>query len=240
MADASDWNSGVLPHQPLGELAPGLWSATGTIPGMPLRRNMVVAKLPDGRLWLHSVVALGDADMAKLEALGDVAFLVAPGPGHRIDIARFHARYPKAKVLAPGAARAKIEEKCPVDASCEEGLAAVSGVRALPIPGMPNELAYEIDAGDGSGGKYLILNDLLGSGKPPPGLGGWLFGLLGTPGGALGIARIVSLLQVKDKAATRAWIAEQGRRADLRALTISHGAPVTSDVGPALAAAAAL
>jgi hypothetical protein len=226
---ADDWASGVLPHTPLTQLAPDLWQTTGSIKGMPLPRNMVVARLPDGRLLLHSVVAMNDEEMAKLDALGEVAFLVVPGPGHRIDISRYHARYPNAKVLAPAASRAKIEEVCPVDATCEDALRDVVGVHA--IPGLPLELAYEVQAG---AGRALILNDVLGRFQPQPGLTGWIFGQLGTPGGKLGLARIVRFRQVKDRAAVHDWVEGLSRRDDLTTVTLSHGEPVTSSVSAEL------
>ena len=204
-----------------------VWSVEGTISGMPLKRHMVVARLPDGRLLLHSVVAMNDAEMAMLDGLGDVAFIVAPGPGHRIDVARYHARYPKAQVLAPAASRAKITEKCPVDSTCEDALAAVPGVRALPIPGLPVELAYEIETG---AGKVIVLNDVLGHGAAAPGLGGWVFGLLGTPEGKLGLPRIVRFVQVKDRAGVRTFVGGLAQRDDVVAVTLSHGSAVTGEV----------
>lgn len=232
MPAPDDWNSGVLPHTPLAEVLPGVWTVTGTNPSMPLKRNMTVGRLADGRLFLHSVVALDDAGMAKLESLGDIALLVVPSAGHRMDIARYKKRYPNAKVLAPAAARAKVEELCPVDATCEDGLAGVVTVHS--IPGLPNELAYELDV---PGGRALVVNDVLGHGAPGPGFGGWVMGLLGPPGGRLGTPRIVRTLQVKDRASVGGWIAGLAKRSDVRALTMSHGDPITGDVAAALGGA---
>src|SRR5687768_14893240 len=96
----------VHPHGPLREVAPGLWEVTGDVPGLPLKRNMTVVRLSDpgssdGRLLLHSVIAMDDARMAELEALGKPSVLVVPNGAHRIDIARYHARYPDAKIVCP-------------------------------------------------------------------------------------------------------------------------------------------
>lgn len=234
---ADDWASGVLPHGPLTELAPGLWSATGSIKGMPLKRNMIVARLPDGRLVVHSAVALDDENMKKLESLGDVAFILVPGPGHRLDVKRYQERYRGAKVVAPAAARAKVEQVCPVAASCEEALSGLPGFRWQAIPGLPVELAYELDVGEGTA---LIVNDVLGHGPPEPGFGGWLFAQLGTPGGKLALPRIVRFFQVKDRPAVCAWLAAQGERDDLRVLTTSHGAAITGDVAGQIRQAATI
>ena len=64
------WSEHVLPHGELTSLAEGLWQVTGSLKNQPLPRNMVVWRMPDGGLLLHSVVALDDAGMHALEALG--------------------------------------------------------------------------------------------------------------------------------------------------------------------------
>lgn len=232
---AEDWASGVLPHGPLTELAPNLWLVTGSNKSLPLPRNMVVARLPDGRLWLHSVVALGEPDMARLEALGEIAVLVVPNGGHRIDIRRYHDRYPRAKVVTPASQRAKVEEVCPVDATCEDLLPTLPGVRAQAVPGLPAELAYEIDT---PGGTAVVVNDVLGHGVPGSGFAGWVMSLLGTPGARLGTPRIVRLAQVKDRRAVGAWVEGLSTRPDLCLLTVSHGPAVTERVGEQLREAA--
>jgi hypothetical protein len=186
-------------------------------------------------LLLHSVVALREEEMKKLDALGEVALIVAPGPGHRLDLTRYRARYPKAKLLAPAASRKKIEEVCPVDDTCESALAGLVEIHA--IPGMRTELVYEVAV---DGGRALIVNDLLGNGVAPAGLAGWIFSKLGTKGGELGIPRIVRFIQVKDQRAARGFIAQQSARDDLAAVTVSHGLHVTDGVGSRLKAASVL
>jgi hypothetical protein len=90
----------ILPHGPIEELAPGLWSVTGDLP-IPLKRNMVVYRLKDGTLLLHSVIAMEEEGMKKLEALGKPSVLIVPHGGHRMDAKFYKERYPAARVLAP-------------------------------------------------------------------------------------------------------------------------------------------
>src|SRR5689334_9806765 len=102
----------VTAHGPLVRLASNLWYVQGTM-RMPLgsiKRNMVVVRLDSGELLLHSAVALDNSGLRALESLGQPAYLVVPHGGHRQDARFYLRRYPHLKVLAPAAARAKVEE----------------------------------------------------------------------------------------------------------------------------------
>jgi hypothetical protein len=85
----------------LQKIADGLWYVPGEVrmPGgviFPCR--MTIVKLSDGRLWLHSPVSLTDEDAKAINALGEVAFLVAPNCFHHLFMKAAMARFPTAKV----------------------------------------------------------------------------------------------------------------------------------------------
>lgn len=63
--------------------------------------RMVVVRLPDGGLWLHSPVPVDDALAEVLEALGPVRVLVAPNLLHHAYLAAACARWPDAEVWGP-------------------------------------------------------------------------------------------------------------------------------------------
>ncbi|MEZ4234909.1 MAG: hypothetical protein R3F59_01835 [Myxococcota bacterium] len=216
------WN--VLPHGALEPVVPGVWVVRGSLPDMPLPRYMVACQRGD-ELLLHSPICLDEPGMAALEALGRPTTLIVPNGGHRLDAPAFRERYPEAKLLAPAAARAKVEEKVPVDATCEEAVEAL-GLRWHAPPGfVPGyELVYEVP---GEGGVTLVVNDVLANvtGKAP-GLSGFVLGLLGVPGGGFGRPRIVSLRFGRDRGAFKPWLEAQAAREDLVAITTSHGPPV--------------
>lgn len=65
--------------------------------------RMTVLRLPDGALWLHSVVAIDDALAAALAELGEVKHLVAPNAFHHLFAADAQERYPDATLYAPRA-----------------------------------------------------------------------------------------------------------------------------------------
>ncbi|HZH03491.1 MAG TPA: hypothetical protein VEY30_06880 [Myxococcaceae bacterium] len=69
----------VLKHDPIEKLAENLWRVKGALPGMSLKRNMVVARLSSGGLVIHNGIALDEASMRELEAWGTL-FGSAPGP----------------------------------------------------------------------------------------------------------------------------------------------------------------
>ena len=226
----------ILPHDDVRELAPDVWEVTGALP-FPLKRNMTVARLADGTLLLHSVIAMSEAGMAQLDALGKPSIMIVPHGGHRLDAPFYKARYPELRVVCPAAARAKIEEVIKVDATSEEALPAL-GVRLHVIDGFKHgELAYELDT---AGGKLLIVSDVLANADSPPGVGGWfVVKVLGGVKGRLGVPRIMRMSALKDKKAARASLEKLAALTGVNVLTISHGKALTERCDEALKEAAA-
>lgn len=118
MSEETEW--AVHPHGDLEPLAENLWRVEGTLPNMDLERCMVVARTTAGELVLHSAVAMDDAHMAELEALGTPKYLVVPNGWHRMDAPRYKARYPDMVVICPTKARAMVEQKLPVDGTYDD------------------------------------------------------------------------------------------------------------------------
>ena len=73
---------------------------------LPFPTRMIVVRLPDGGLWLHSPTEPDEALTAALRAIGPVRFLIAPNTLHYWWIADWKALFPAASVhCAPGLAR---------------------------------------------------------------------------------------------------------------------------------------
>ena len=93
----------------LEPIAPGLWHDQFDlyIPvRVHFRGRMVVARLGDGRLWVHSPIPIDDALAEQLADLGEVGHLVAPNAFHHLHFAAAAARYPQARRwVTPGLAR---------------------------------------------------------------------------------------------------------------------------------------
>ena len=162
-----DWTVG--PHGPLERLEEGLVTVTGEI-AMPLGRfprRMTAVTLSEGRLAVWSPIPLREEGMAALEALGRIAFLIVPGPHHRLDIAAWHARYPDAAVLCPRGARGAVREVAP---TCDvEDVMGAHDVRFSTVPGTRSqEGALEIRR---AGHFTLVLNDVIANVRHPRGIG---------------------------------------------------------------------
>jgi len=77
--------------------------------GTEFDARMTVVRLPDGNLILHSPCEIDDRMRRALRALGNVAYLVAPGNFHYLHIPSAQAAFPEAETfICPG-----IERKWP-------------------------------------------------------------------------------------------------------------------------------
>jgi hypothetical protein len=209
----------IHPHGELSEIAENLWQLRGSLP-FPLPRNMTVHRLPGGELLLHSVVALNDDGLKKLEALGKPAWMLVPHPMHTMDAPFYKQRYPDIRVIAPDDAKPKLRT-VGVDFSPEAGLAEI-GLRHHVVPGMKyTEVVLEVPV---DGGRALLFTDLIGQGKAK----NLLLRLLGPPGGS-GVARIVRFRQLSDKRAVRSFLEKTAETPDIRVVTTAHTPPITSE-----------
>jgi hypothetical protein len=211
----------VLPHGPLRELDEGLLTVVGQIP-MPLGyfpRRMTVVRLADGGTALFSPIPLAEADMTRIEALGDPSYLIVPNGGHRLDARPYKKRYPRAKIVAASGAKTLVSEAVKVD-TVKPALG--DGVRLVTVPGTgQSELALEVRR---PGGTTLVVNDIIAHVTRPQGVGAWVMArLFGFGPGRPQLPKPVRIKLVDDPAALarqcRAWAALPG----LRRIVPSHG-----------------
>lgn len=219
----TEWT--VLPHEPWVKHEDNLWTLNGTLPGGGLERRMTVVRLADGRLIIHSAVAMDDACRAEMEAWGTPAFLIVPNRFHRLDARIFKDRWPQLTVIAPPAAKPHVETVVPVD----------GGLELLPTdPAFSGELidgtagqeaVYTVRSGAaGPAGERatLIFNDALfnlGRGK---GFGGFVTRLVGSAPGTR-VTRIARLFLFKDIKAGGAHYARLADTPGLVRIIVSHG-----------------
>src|SRR6185369_15815021 len=109
----------VLPHGQLTQVSERIYTVVGELkmPLLKLPRRMTVVRLATGRLVIFSAIALDEGGMAKLEALGEPAFLVVPSQMHRLDAPSFVRRYPNIVVVAPRGGAEKIGKVVRIDTS---------------------------------------------------------------------------------------------------------------------------
>jgi hypothetical protein len=222
MANApAKWNA--LPHGKLEKVDDNVWRVEGTLPRGGPPRVMTIVRLADGRLVLHSAIALGDAEMKELEALGKPSFLVVPNGAHRLDAPGYKERYPDMKVIAPPGSRAKVEEVVKVDDTA--GAFGDDAVTYEPIDGTV-EGALIVRS---PGGATLVLNDAImnmpkGTVK---GFGGFVTGVLGFMGPEPKVVPLAKVFVYKDKKAARAKLEKLADTPGLARIIVSHGNMIT-------------
>ncbi len=87
----------------LQALAPDLWIADGphSMLGLHLGTRMTSVRLPDGKLWLHSPIALSPDLIGKIRELGEVGHIVCPNSFHHVYAGPACAAFPGAKLYGP-------------------------------------------------------------------------------------------------------------------------------------------
>lgn len=220
----------VLPHKPIEKVADNLWRVSGTMPNGSIQRQMVLARLADKRIVVHNAVALGDAEMADIEAWGEPAILFVPNGYHRQDAAIWKKRYPKMTVVAPAGSRKRVEKVVPVDKTSDQ-IALDDTVSLTPIDGIPAESLLEVRSGDEVS---LIVCDALFN---VPKVGGMKNLFMG-PTGKVAVSRIVRWFLVKDKRAYASALQRMAAIPNLRRILVGHGRPIVDDPATQLRAAA--
>ncbi|MEP7052280.1 MAG: hypothetical protein ABJB12_18080 [Pseudomonadota bacterium] len=221
----------VLPHGPIEKLTENLWRVEGDLPHFSMRRVMTVVRLSDGRLLIHSAIAMDAASMQQLEAWGTPAFLLIPHSRHRLDAPRFKERYPSLRVLVPPAVLAKARAVVNVDGTYAD---------------LPSDLALRLEVIDGTGGAEgalivhssdgvsVVLNEVVFDLQPPKSaLARAALRFVGFGPGAR-VTPIVKLELVKDKAQLKAHLERLAGTPNLVRLIVSHN---RMSEGPAAAAA---
>jgi hypothetical protein len=96
----------------LQPIAQGIWYVPHhfTALGIRLSSRMTVVRLRGGRLWLHSPVPISTQVREQLDALGQVAFIVAPNKAHHLFLEDCAGAFPEARVfVASGLLRKRPE-----------------------------------------------------------------------------------------------------------------------------------
>ncbi len=227
-----DWS--VLPYRCIVRLEDNLWTVEGSVPGMPIRRRMTVVRLHDGRLVIHSPIALYDEDMAAIEAWGTPAILIVPSDYHRLDGPRFKARYPSIQVLCPEPCATRVAQKVSPDGHYD-ALEGKPDLRCEPLEGVKSgEAVFIVRSGERV---TLVFNDALFNHPHVPGLKGVLMRLMGSTGDAR-VTRIMRLLVVSDQAALGAHLHRLADTPGLTRLVPGHGDVIEDDAAGVISAVA--
>src|SRR6476619_2648553 len=187
----------VLPRGRVRTVDDRIVTVEGEIP-MPLGnfpRRMTVVGLSGNRSAIFSAIALDEAGMREVEAVGKPTFLIVPNGHHRLDAPAWKKRYPGLKVLCPAGAKDSVSEAAPVDSTRD--ILKDSDVDFVTVGGTGQaEAALVVRR---PGGTTLILNDIIANVRQPRGLGAKLMALLfGFGVKEPAVPRIVKRALVKD------------------------------------------
>ncbi len=225
----TEWK--VLPHRPILEHTERLWTVEGVMES-GTKRIMSVIRLEDGRVLLHNAIALDDVEMARIDALGEVAGILVPNAFHRMDCRIMQARYPKAKVYAPAGAAKAVAKATPVHGSYADAPQDAT-VRVAHLPGIKDrEGVVEVR---GPTGSSLVFNDML---MNIP-VAGFPMDLFVGPSGRLSIPRFARWWFTSDAQALRKEIERLADALPAR-IVPGHGEILTGDVSGRLRGAASL
>ena len=212
-----DWT--VLPHDPIQELTENLWRVEGALPRFSMRRVMTVVRLQDGRLLIHSAIAMDEPSMTQLEAWGEPAILLIPHIRHRMDAPRFKHRYPSLRVYAPPAVMSKAREVVPVDGTLAD--AALDASTSLPLLDGTgeSEVALTVRSSDGTS---IVVTEVIFDLEPPKSALGRAAIKLAGFGPGPRVTPVVKFEMVKDKAALAAHFERLAKIPDLVRLIVGH------------------
>ena len=187
--------------------------------------RMTVLPLSLGRLALVSPVPIDDALEAKLRALGEVSFLIAPNLLHHLYLPQALQRFPSARVLAPE----RLRDKRPdlrIDGTLERDVpdALTESVDITKFDGAPglDEFVFHHRAC-----RTLVVTDLVFNITEPRGFMAHLFLALGGCHGRLAQSRVLRFM-VRERSLASAS-AERILAFDFSTLVMAHGDIVYDD-----------
>ncbi len=231
--DAAQWK--VLEHGPIEAVSDRLRVVEGSLPGMPLKRNMAAIRLDDGGLVIHSAVALDPSTQKELEAWGRPRILIVPNPWHRQDAPAYKTRYPDIQVYCPEGAKKRIGRAVAVD-GFYDALPPTPPLRVRYLDGVAKREGYLELVEDA--GTTLIFNDTVFNQPHLHGWFGFVYKTIGSSGGPR-VTPLIKLAMVKDKRALRAQLEKLADTPKLHRVVMAHGTRVESEPGAFLRQVAA-
>lgn len=221
----------VLPHEPIEKHSENLWSVSGNMPGGNQRR-MTIARRADGKLLIHNPIALGEAEMKDVEALGEPGYVVVPNAFHRQDAIIYKQRYPLASVLCPEAARKRVSQIVEVAGHLDE-MPKDADVELFHLRGVKTrEGAIRVRSRAGSA---VVFNDVLLNLEQGSGAKAFFM----APTGTLSVPRFARWMLMKSGAELKEHLQELAASPGLAHVIPGHGAVLQTDTASALQAAAA-
>jgi hypothetical protein len=220
----TEWT--VLPHDPIEKVSENLWRVSGLMNDGKLQRQMVLARMKDGRVIVHNAIALDEPEMKELEAWGKPSVLYVPNAFHRQDALIWKKRYPQITVVAPAGGKKGISKVVPVDATIEDA-PGDEIARLKTLAGAPGAGVLEVQDG---GELTAVFCDAILNVPRRSGLVGFFL----SPTGRVSAPRVARLMMIKNKQAFSHQLESLAATPSLKRLMFAHGKPVDTDAAGAL------
>jgi hypothetical protein len=225
----------VRPHGSLDQLEPNLWRAEGSLAKVPMKRVMTIARLSTGALVVHNPIAMADDEMARIDGLGPVSYLVVPNGWHRLDAPAFAARYPSAVTLAPAGSLKRVRAMVPAARDLRDG-PADPAVSLGTVAGTKDaEALMTVRSGSHTS---VVFADAVFNMPHRPGVSGFVLKHVTQSSGGPKTSRIARLFVLKDKAAFAAQL-DQLATPGLTRVIVAHEDVIDRDPAGALRSIAA-
>jgi hypothetical protein len=187
---------------------------------------MILVRLPDGGVLVHSPTWVGPDTFAKVQDFGEPRVLFAPNHFHHLFLARFRETWPSALAVAGKTALPRLKRLGFTSIAPVEHASPLlpPGARWLQCEGTrAGETFLSIDL---EGRRTWIACDAFFNIQRVTGVvGAVMRALHGAPG--LSIGQTFNWLGLRDRLAYRGWILEALERERPLALWLSHGETVT-------------
>ncbi len=206
----------------LQKVADDLWAAEGRVRFLAqwLHTRMVVVRLRDGSLFVHSPIEVNPALRDELSTLGPVRHLVAPSTYHHLWMSDWVASYPDAAVYgAPGLPEKRQDVAFDEVLSDESPASWVTEIDQLVFRGLPifNEVVFHHRPS-----RSLIVADLVFNIHEVDGLLAPMILRLNGMWKRFGPSRLLKLMMRRNRKAARQGI-ESILRWDFDRVVMSHG-----------------
>ncbi|MGE0868049.1 MAG: hypothetical protein AB7P03_05800 [Kofleriaceae bacterium] len=209
----------VLPHQPIEKLCDRMWRVEGELGMAGMKRVMTVVQRADDQLIIHNAIALGDAEMAEIDAWGKVAMIAVPNGYHRMDARVFADRYPAAEIVCPKGSRARVEKVVKVARTYDE-IPSDEVVTFEHVDGTKQrEGVMIVRANDGTS---VVINDVVLNMPHGSGFHGFVIRYVTASSGGPRVSRLSRIAFVSDTAALRGHLERLAGLPDLRRVIVSH------------------
>jgi hypothetical protein len=210
-------------------LADGLWHVDATLDVLPIGRRMVITRMGDGSLAVHSAVCCNAETMTAIDALGPVRWIIVPSGYHRMDAPAWKARFPEAKVVAMPASQRRVGQVVEVDGDYDALPAGAVSWQALD--GVLGEGVLLHRAPDGA--VSAIFNDaFMNLPDRLPGWRGFFVRAIGSTGGPK-VTSTAKWFIVKDRPAFADHLRGLADTPGLARVIPGHGGILTGEAAPA-------